>query len=63
MNLKEIRTAKKLTMQEVSAGVEITESYYSLIENNKRRPSVDVAKRLARYFGFDWTLFFDGESA
>lgn len=61
MDLKSIRIAKKVTMKEVSASVDITESYYSLIENKKRNPSVEVAKKLGKYFDIEWTLFFESE--
>ena len=61
LDLKSIRIAKKVTMKEVSASVDITESYYSLIENKKRNPSVEVAKKLGKYFDIEWTLFFESE--
>ena len=61
MDLKSIRVAKKLTMKEVSKSVDITESYYSLIENKKRSPSVEVAKKIAEVLGFPWTRFYDEE--
>jgi transcriptional regulator with XRE-family HTH domain len=46
-------------MREVGLMANISESMYSLIENGKRRPSVDVAKRIAAVLNFDWTLFFE----
>ena len=36
----------------------ISQQMYSHIENGKRRPSVEVAKRLGDALGFDWTRFF-----
>lgn len=45
-------------MREVSAKASISESMYSLIENGKRRPSVEAAKRIAAVLGFDWTKFY-----
>ena len=59
MNLCNLRKKKNLTMREVGMMANISESMYSLIENGKRRPSVDVAKRIASVLNFDWTLFFE----
>lgn len=59
MNLCNLRKKKNLTMREVGLMANISESMYSLIENGKRRPSVDVAKRIAAVLDFDWTLFFE----
>ena len=59
VNLCNLRKKKNLTMREVGLMANISESMYSLIENGKRRPSVDVAKRIAAVLDFDWTLFFE----
>lgn len=56
--LHENRLAKGLTQKQVSVSADITESFYCLIENGQRRPSVAVAKRIADVLGFDWTMFF-----
>lgn len=57
--LKTIRETAKLSQEEVSKSVNITQASYSNIENGKRRPSVPVAKEIAQVLGFDWTRFFD----
>ena len=57
--LKEIRTKSGATMRQVADTAGISESMYSLIESGKRRPSPEVAKRIAGYLGFDWTRFYD----
>jgi transcriptional regulator with XRE-family HTH domain len=59
MKLCDLRKKKHLTMREVGLMANISESMYSLIENGKRRPSVDVAKRIAAVLDFDWTKFFE----
>ena len=41
--LKDARTAKNLTMKQISAELGITESYYSLIENGDRQKTMDIA--------------------
>ncbi len=49
------------TQEEVAAHCQIHRGHYSLIETGERTPSVAVAKRIASYLEFDWTLFFDKE--
>lgn len=58
-DLKTIRQEKAETMLSVARKSDITEGYYSMIENGMRRPSVEVAKRIAAVLGFDWTRFFE----
>lgn len=58
-NLTKIRKDKNLTLREVADGAKISESYYCMIENGKRRPSVQVAKRIAKVLDFNWTRFYD----
>jgi len=57
--LKNIRTEKNLTQSEIAkmAGVDVT--MISKIELGERRPSVEVAKKIAAVLGFDWTRFFE----
>ena len=61
MLLKTIRQEKKLTMREVAERAGVTESFYCLIENGARKPSVRTAKAIAAVLGFDWTEFFSDE--
>lgn len=60
--LQDIRFSKGLTHQEVADKCGIKRSYYTMIENGTRKPSVKVAKKIAVALDFDWTLFFDSES-
>lgn len=46
------------TQRSVALEAEITPAHYNRIENGKRQPSVDVAKKIAEVLGFDWTEFF-----
>lgn len=57
--LKRIRIDKGVTLRQVANAANISESMYCLIENGRRRPSPDVAKRIGSYLGFDWTQFYD----
>ena len=57
--LKDLRIAKKLTMKEVATAANISESFYSQIENGNRNPAVEVAKGIATALDFSWTKFFE----
>jgi transcriptional regulator with XRE-family HTH domain len=57
------RTKKNLTIREIAEKTNIDFSYYSLIENGLRNPSVDTAKKIALVLGFKWTKFFESEVA
>ncbi|MDR2656111.1 MAG: helix-turn-helix domain-containing protein [Oscillospiraceae bacterium] len=54
-----MRKQARLTQSEVARTVGISTAAYKYIENQKRNPSIKVAKRLGNYFGFDWKLFFE----
>ncbi|MCL6455093.1 MAG: helix-turn-helix domain-containing protein [Alicyclobacillus sp.] len=60
--LESIRKAKRLTHQEVAVRAGISRHYYTMIANGNRRPSVEVAQRIANVLGFDWTIFFEQKS-
>lgn len=69
MELKRIRIDLGMTMKQVSSEALITEGYYCLIENRKRRPTPNVALRIAQALGMTteqiWETFYgeaDGES-
>lgn len=57
--LADIRHNKSMTQEHIATKVHIARAYYSQIENGDRRPSVDVAKKIANFLHFDWTSFFD----
>lgn len=59
--LLEIRKKRKLTQQEVADLAGLKRSYYGMIETGNRRPSPEVAMRLAKALGFDWTRFYEAE--
>lgn len=59
--LKELRLQRKLTHSEVAERSQIERSYYTMIEQGNRTPSVNVAKSIAKTIGFDWTLFFENQ--
>ena len=57
--LIDIRNGRSQTQIAKEAG--ITQQMYSFIELGERRPSVEVAKKIAAVLGFDWTRFFEDE--
>lgn len=50
--LLELRTQKNVSQTEIAKQSNISRQYYNLIENNRRRPSPQVAKRIAAVLGF-----------
>lgn len=59
--LKEFRTQRNMTQNEVAAKAGIERAYYTMIEQGNRSPSVSVAKDIADTLGFDWTIFFEND--
>ena len=57
--LKNIREKKGLRQIDIANKLDITESYYSMLENEERNPSVKVAKAIGAMLGFKWTKFYD----
>lgn len=48
-----------LTQEKVANKAGIARTTYAMIEQNNRTPSVNVAKRIAKALGINWTLFFE----
>ena len=61
MNLIEIRRKKGMKQEEIARMVGLSRAGYSNIETGRRRPSVDMAKRIAAALGFEWTRFYAEE--
>lgn len=61
LDLKELRKKAGLSSKETARKSGISYPHYNFIENGKRRPSVEVAKRIAAVLGFEWTRFFEDE--
>ena len=59
MWLKDIRIEKGLTQQDVANSGGFARTYYTMVEQGKRTPSVDIAKTISRVMGFEWTIFFE----
>ena len=58
MQFKEARIKLGISQKEAADMVNVSQPAYSNIENGRRRPSPEVAQRIAKVLGFDWTLFF-----
>ena len=58
-SLKLKRASKGYTQEKMSEKLGITKEYYNMIENNKRTPSVSVAKENSEILEIDWTTFYD----
>ena len=56
--LRKIRKSKKMTLCNLADATGLTNCYLSQVENGKRNPSVDTAKKIAEVLEFDWTRFF-----
>jgi transcriptional regulator with XRE-family HTH domain len=63
--LKLIRTARGLTQRALAKQLDVTANYLSLIESDKREPSLSFLKRLAAELGVPVAMFFvfQGEAA
>lgn len=61
VDLKKRRKEMGIIGEKAAEMCGISRQYYNFIENGKRRPSVEVAKRIADVFGFEWTRFFEKE--
>lgn len=57
--LEEKRKEMGLTQEEIAHKLNITRQYYNAIENMKRKPSVELAKKLGDLLDLDWTYFFN----
>lgn len=54
--IKKIRILLGMTQKEVAENIGITQAMYSYIENGKKKPSKNVAKKIEELFGV--SLFF-----
>lgn len=56
--IQHVRKNKKMTQHEFANALEIDQSYLSLIENNKKKPSYKLIERIAKTTQFPVPLFF-----
>ena len=56
--LREIRINQNKKQSDVAQAAKISESYYSLIENDNRKPAIDIAYSIAKSLGLTLDEFF-----
>ena len=59
VKLKKLRKEQNLTQKNLSSMVNIHRSYYSMIENGKRNPSLRVAISLKRALNYQYDDIFE----
>lgn len=57
-SLKEARKHNKKTQSDIAGNVGISESYYNLIENGKRVPTIMLSSKIASELGINLNEFF-----
>ncbi len=63
MDLKQLRENRGMRQEQVAKEVGISRTTYTNIENHKTRPSVIVAKKIARLFAIKWDTLFEEDGA
>ena len=53
------RHDKKLSQAYVAKECNITQQMYCYIENGKKRPGIELAKKIAEVLNFSWTRFYE----
>lgn len=61
--LKKLRCDQKMSQLDIAKQVSISPQYYSLIEKDERRPSPEIAKRIAEVLGFpkEWYKLLENQ--
>ena len=57
--LIDIRHGKGYSQQYVANKCGVTYQMYGCVENGKRRPSTELAKKIADVLNFSWTRFYE----
>lgn len=59
INLKELRTAKSMTQEQLASECGVQRTTITMIELGENKPSVELAKKLGVIFEVDWKGFFE----
>ena len=59
IDLKELRTAKGITQEQLAKECEVQRTTITMIEIGENKPSVELAKNLGVIFEVDWKGFFE----
>ena len=57
-NFKTARNKKRLSQADAAAALNVTASFLSQIESNKKKPSVDLIFKAAQLYGVEESCFF-----
>ena len=58
-NIKELRTAKGLTQEQLANECGVQRTTITMIELGENKPSVELAKKLGEILEIDWKGFFE----
>ncbi len=53
------RKRKGLSQSKIAKEIGVSQQMYNYIENNKRNPSTNLAKKIADVLNFSWTKFYE----
>ena len=59
LNVKELRTAKGITQEQLAKECDVQRTTITMIEIGENKPSVELAKKLGTIFEVDWKGFFE----
>lgn len=62
INLKEVRTAKGLTQEQLAKECGVQRNTISMIEIGENMPSVELAKKLGATLEVAWSDFFEDDN-
>ena len=62
INLKELRTAKGLTQEQVASECGVQRTTITMIELGENKPSVELAKKLGEIFEIAWSDIFEDDN-
>ena len=61
MNIKELRTSKGLTQEQLANECGVRRTTITMIELGENKPSIELAKRLGKIFDVAWSDFFEDD--
>ena len=61
LNVKELRTAKGLTQEQLASECGVQRTTITMVELGENKPSIELAKRLGAIFGVAWSDFFEDD--
>ena len=59
IDLKELRTAKGMTQEQLASECGVQRTTITMIELGENKPSIELAKKLGTIFDVAWSDFFE----